>query len=79
MWLYSTPQDYLRDVRVTTEISADGAQGLVHYAVDAGDVGVHCRLLDDQQHCVAESEGDEGTLTVSNPRLWQPGRAICIP
>ncbi|AIJ07714.1 MULTISPECIES: beta-glucuronidase [Edwardsiella] len=73
VWLYSTPQDYVRDVCVTTEISADGAQGLVHYAVDAGDAGVQCRLLDEQQNCVAESEGGEGTLTVANPRLWQPG------
>ncbi|WP_422933287.1 beta-glucuronidase [Sinomonas sp. P47F7] len=72
VWLYSTPQSYVRDITVTTGL--DVGTGLVEYRVDVdgkGDVSV--RLLDHDGADVAAGAGASGVVRIAQPTLWQPG------
>lgn len=86
--IYTTPESYIRDITLTSEISGPDAQ--VHYQVDAvaahdiamgaaagadGDSRCHVRLLDRTGKAVAEADGLSGTLSVKNVQLWQPMKA----
>lgn len=73
--LYSTPSDaYIADISVSTDIH--GSDGLIRYeARIAGQAGiVRATLFDADETLVAQHNGTQGTLTVPNARLWQPGQ-----
>ncbi|MFG3341088.1 beta-glucuronidase [Glycomyces sp. NPDC048151] len=72
--LYSTPQTYISDVAVLTDV--DGADGLVDYRVEtSGDAEVRVRAVDESGAVVAEGKGTTGTLRIADVNLWQPGAA----
>jgi beta-glucuronidase len=76
VWLYSTPQSYISDTTVTTDI--DGRTGIVRCrstAVAAGDLTVRVELLDADGTVVARASGDDAELRVSDAHLWRPGNA----
>ena len=67
--LIATPKAYIRDITLAPSLS-----GEVRYAVEtAGDGGeVRIEILDAAGKTVARGEGAEGTLTVPQPKLWEP-------
>lgn len=73
--LYTTPKAYIGDVTVRTRLAHGTAN--VDYKVDVtGSVrSVRVKLVDEEGRQVASEEGASGTLTVEQPRLWEPGNA----
>ncbi|MDA5490020.1 beta-glucuronidase [Yersinia kristensenii] len=70
--LYTTPKNFISDIHVVTELSADHRQANVVYQVTSPDA-VSVMLKDSDGKIVARSKGTQGTLQVDNPTLWQPG------
>ena len=78
VWLYSTPKASITDVTVVTSFdgrpSAEGAAGLVDYAVDAPEgFDVRVRLTDARTNEVARADGASGRLRVPDVVPWRPG------
>jgi beta-glucuronidase len=74
VWLYSVPQVHVTDVAVSTGF--EGSTGTVDYQVElSGSADVTVSLKDESGAVVATATGATGTLTVSNVKLWQPGKA----
>lgn len=73
--LYTTPKTYISDITVVTGIN--GNSGTVAYdcVVTGEQRAVKVYLLNEQGELVAEGRGEKGELTVSNPRLWEPGNS----
>lgn len=68
VWLYTTPADCIRDITLVPH-----NDGRVDYRVEtAGEGTVNVTILDEHGTAVAAAEGSTGTLTVENPRLWEP-------
>lgn len=69
--LYTTPHTYLKDVTITTE--HNGSAGIVHYKTDfVGSAEVKAVILDEQGVMVAECQGEQGSATIEDVRLWEP-------
>ncbi len=79
--LYTTPQIYIEDITLVTDIC--GMDGIVKYKVCTGKAGgkdgqgsnmppVRVSVLDGDGNLVASGDGAEGTLTVPEARLWWP-------
>ena len=72
--LYTTPQDYIRDITVVPGV--DGDDGVVDYTVEtAGQGAVEVAVLDEGGAIVAQGGGEHGQLPIPNVRLWEPGAA----
>lgn len=69
--LYTTPQDYIADVTLTSEVSGKDAD--ITYSVETVGSG-EClvELFDKKGNKVAEGRGKNGVLHVSDVTLWQP-------
>ncbi|RXZ72539.1 beta-glucuronidase [Agromyces albus] len=72
--LYTTPVDHIRDITVRTDV-VDGL-GAVHYEVDtsAGSEPA-VELRDEDGRLVTSGHGTSGSLSVPDPKLWEPGNA----
>ncbi len=71
--LYTTPKEYIKDVEVVTEIN--GADALVRISAElSGDGGAEVSILDAEGKTVANGSC-ESPITITNVRLWQPGKA----
>ncbi|WP_179031407.1 beta-glucuronidase [Paenibacillus kribbensis] len=69
--IYTTPQTFIQDVTIATDM--DGNSGVVNYTVDiSGSVDVRVTVLDEDGQAVAAVDGAEGTVRISDVRLWQP-------
>ncbi len=87
--LYTTPETYISDIRVATEV--DGTTGLVSYSVElcerkasdgtevpakaAPSRDIRVRLVGEDGKEAAAGSGGNGRLVVSDARLWEPGNA----
>jgi len=74
-WIYATPQSYIADITVVTEIEA--GSGIVRYVAVVAAQGaseVRVTLLDGTETAVAQTSGVDGILRVERPELWRPGR-----
>ena len=69
--IYTTPQSYIKDITVTTDIC--GADGVVNYRVvlEGDNNGCEISLLDEDGVVVAKANGAEGKLLVPNAKLWE--------
>ena len=67
--LTATPKQYIRDITIVPSLN-----GEVRYTVETeGDSGtVQIEVLDAEGYTVAHGEGSEGTLTIEQPKLWEP-------
>ncbi len=70
--LYSTPKDYIRDIRLRYIV--EGGSADVVYEVETSEESLACRveLVDEEGNSIAEASGRRGTLNVPHVRLWQP-------
>ena len=69
--IYTTPQEYIKDVAITTGI--DGADGIVTYAIQTSveeDAGFE--VIDSEGVTVAVSKGLSGTIRIRNAHFWYP-------
>ena len=69
--LYTTPDAYIKDVTVKTDIC--GADGIVGYrvVVEGETDGCEITLLDEDGEIVTQAKGAEGKLRVPNAKLWE--------
>jgi beta-glucuronidase len=66
--IYTTPNTYVKDVTIVTEID-----GKVHYSIElAGIAQVKVRVIDESGVVVGEAEGAAGTVNILNVQLWEP-------
>ena len=70
--LYSTPKDYIQDIRL--RYTVEGGDAVVQYDIETSEESSACRveLLDEGGNRIAEAEGRQGALNVPGVRLWQP-------
>jgi len=74
VWIFSVPQIAVDDVTVVTDFS--GSTGLVNYRAQlTGTAELSAKLYDQDGKLVASGSGLEGTLSVDNVKLWEPGNA----
>lgn len=72
--IYTTPQDYISDVTLVSEV--DGTTAYVDYDIETvgtGDARIQIRTR--QGELVAEGTGTKGRLIIENVTLWQPRKA----
>lgn len=69
--LYSTPQVFIEDVSVVTEI--DNGVGIIKYEIESKGTDFHVLLRNKDEKVVSESRQRKGILEVKNPILWEPG------
>jgi beta-glucuronidase len=74
IWLYSTPDEPITDITVTTDVS-DGTATVGYTVETAAPEGVRVTLRDEAGAVVASGSGAVGTLSVRQPHLWNPGAA----
>ena len=69
--LYTTPDAYIKDITVVTDIC--GTDGIVNYRVvlEGATDGCEISLLDEDGVTVAQAQGPEGKLCVPNAKLWE--------
>lgn len=66
--VYTTPKTFLQDVAVVTD-----TDGTVQYKVDiVGNAEVTVSAIDESGLTVASASGEEGSLYISNVKLWEP-------
>lgn len=66
--IYTTPQTYVKDVTVVTDID-----GSVNYSLElVGQADVNVSVVDESGEVVASANGAAGTVTIPNVKLWEP-------
>nr|WP_263323392.1 beta-glucuronidase [Neobacillus sp. Marseille-Q6967] len=66
--IYTTPQTYVKDVTVVSEID-----GTVNYSVETnGNAEVKVSAIDESGEVVATATGAAGTFTIQDVKLWEP-------
>jgi beta-glucuronidase len=66
--IYTTPKTFVQDVTIVPHID-----GTVHYKIDvAGNADVTVTAIDENGLLVASASGDEGSLFISDVKLWEP-------
>lgn len=69
--LYTTPNTYIRDITLTTEIQGTNAR--VGYAIKTeGAAEVRVSIHDETGETVASGTGQTGQLSIEHVHLWQP-------
>ncbi len=72
--LYSTPQAYIRDISIITDV--EGENGVVNYTVETvGRGAVTVAVLDQKGEQVAGAQGAQGRVILPKVKLWNPGAA----
>ncbi|UOF89308.1 beta-glucuronidase [Fodinisporobacter ferrooxydans] len=72
--IYTTPQTYVEDISVVTDI--EGTVGIVHYTVSfTGDAKVKATVMDQDGSAVAEANGLNGMCRIQDVKLWEPMNA----
>ena len=71
MKLYSTPQNYVKDVRVVTDI--DGKAGIIRYETEVcGSGQVRVEVRDAAGALAGTAEGGKGEIRIENAVFWKP-------
>ena len=66
--LYTTPPVYIDGITLDADM-----HGVLRYAVVvSGEGAVHLDVIDAEGRIVVSCDGQEGTIQVTNPHLWQP-------
>lgn len=72
--LYTTPNTYIRDITITTEVQGTDAQ--VGYTIETeGEAEVRVSIHDETGERVASGTGPTGQLSIADVHLWQPQHA----
>lgn len=69
--IYTTPQSYVKEVTIVTELQE--TTGIVRYDVEViGDVKVKAIIMDQSAAIIAELEGLQGEINIDQVKLWEP-------
>ncbi|MCF0127505.1 MAG: beta-glucuronidase [Pseudobutyrivibrio sp.] len=73
--IYTTPFEHIEDITIVTDIAENG-DGIIHYDITVtGAVPfVSLGIFDENGNNVANATGSKGTIAISNPLLWAPGK-----
>ncbi len=72
--LYTTPLNYIADISLVSDVVEGDAH--ISYTVDTvGQGQCHLTVRDRQGRVVAQGDGTQGILTISDVTLWQPLKA----
>lgn len=72
--LYTTPKAYIADISLVPSLKSGEAE--VAYSISTvGSGTVSVAILDEDGRKVADAQGAEGTIQISHPTLWWPGKA----
>lgn len=72
--LYMTPQFYISDIKVDTQIC--GKDGLVYFEIEHCKEGsIEVEIRDREGKTVGSACEDKGCITIENVHLWKPGAA----
>jgi beta-glucuronidase len=72
--LYTTPNTYIRDITITTEVQGTNAR--IRYSIETeGAAEVRVSLHDETGEKVASGTGATGQLSIEQVHLWEPRRA----
>ncbi|HZG86039.1 beta-glucuronidase [Paenibacillus sp.] len=70
--IYTTPRTYVRDIEIVSNVQPDGSAS-VNYKVDiVGDAETRVSIIDETGSVVAKGEGTQGSLQISDAKLWEP-------
>ncbi len=74
--IYTTPNEYIRDITVTSDVNFEQGSAELHYILDTeGEKEASVTVYDESGNEVASASGKSGTLHIENVRLWQPMNA----
>lgn len=73
VWLVSVPNKSIRDFN--TSIDLDDNTAFLNYKVESDNGDIRVELYQEDKEKVAISEGDEGTLVIKSPHLWNVRKA----
>lgn len=66
--IYTTPQTFVKDVTVVSDID-----GIVNYSLDiVGQADIQVSVMDESGEVVATANGATGTVKIDNVQLWEP-------
>jgi beta-glucuronidase len=69
--IYTTPQSYIKDITIVTDIV--DSDGIIRYEIAAcGGGRIRAIVLDEEGKEIAASEGARGEMSIRNARLWEP-------
>ena len=69
--LYTTPQCYIRDITVNTDI--DGETGVIRYQARGNEAGrLFVEVFDSNGQSVGRAEGEAGEIHIGQAELWEP-------
>lgn len=72
--VYTTPKAYIKDIILVPEIK--GSDARVKYKICCeGDGEIIVEILDETGRFITAGKGEEGTLIIHSPHLWEPGDA----
>ncbi|KAK1842216.1 beta-glucuronidase precursor [Colletotrichum chrysophilum] len=78
VYLYSVPQNRIKDITVVTEIGGN-SQGVVDFEIETThpvtDDVVEVLVFDEQGSLVASANTSKGRIEIESAHLWQPGAA----
>ena len=68
VYLYTTPRQFIKDITLVPDL-----EGNVEYEIETeGQGDVEVQVLDREGNVAARSQGSKGTMTIREPRLWEP-------
>ncbi|SQB10032.1 glycoside hydrolase [Enterocloster clostridioformis] len=68
VYLYTTPRQFIKDITLVPDL-----EGNVEYEIETeGQGDVEVQVLDREGNVAARSRGSKGTMTIREPRLWEP-------
>ena len=68
VYLYTTPRQFIKDITLVPDL-----EGNVEYEIETeGQGDVEVQVLDREGNVAARSHGRKGTMTIREPRLWEP-------
>jgi beta-glucuronidase len=81
VWLYALPTNYIADATITTDVDWTRNMGSIKFQIEARSdfesthTAAKVIVKDEDGHAIADAEGFDGSISIPNPHLWQPGAA----
>lgn len=70
--LYTTPKEYIEDVRINTSVTDDYSK--IFYAIHtSSDSNIDIEIIDGNE-IVGKANGCKGEVVINNPILWEPNK-----
>lgn len=72
IYLYTTPNNYIKDITITTSVSKDFKKAILNWQIDVtGDVEIY--IHNPHGDLISTLHEKNGSCTITDPILWEPG------